>query len=67
MEPPKRMATGCAWDCLPEEIISLIVVKVAETSEDLLEDLRSLRLCNKTTKRATSSRAIANHFNLEHH
>jgi hypothetical protein len=29
MEPPKRMATNGAWDCLPEEIISLIIVKVA--------------------------------------
>jgi hypothetical protein len=29
MEPVKRMATSCAWDHLPEEIVSLIAVKVA--------------------------------------
>jgi hypothetical protein len=52
---------------LPEEIVSLISVKVAETSEAPLKDLRSLLLCNKVMKRASSSRAIANHFNLEHH
>jgi hypothetical protein len=42
MEPAKRMAVGGAWDHLPEEVVSLITIKVAETSEDLLEDLRSL-------------------------
>jgi hypothetical protein len=67
MEPTKRMAAGGDWDCLPKEIISLITVKVAETSKAPLEDLRSLWLCNKATKRASSSRAITNHFNLEHH
>jgi hypothetical protein len=67
MEPAKRMAAGGAWDRLPEEIVSLIAVKVAETSKDPLQDLRSLRLCNKATKMASSSRAIANRFNLEHH
>jgi hypothetical protein len=44
MEPAKRMATGDAWDHLPEETIHLIIIKVAETSEDPLEDLRSLWL-----------------------
>jgi hypothetical protein len=67
MELAKRMAAGGTWDHLPEEIISLIAVKVAETLEDPLEDLLSLRLCNKATKRATLSRAVANRFNLEHH
>jgi hypothetical protein len=67
MEPAKRKATGGTWDRLPEEIISLIIIKVAETSEAPLEDLRSLRLCNKVMKRASSSHAIANRFNLEHH
>jgi hypothetical protein len=67
MEHVKRMAAGGAWDHLPEEIVSLITVKVAETSEDLLQELRSLRLCNKATKRASSSRALANCFNLKHH
>jgi hypothetical protein len=67
MELAKRMAVGGTWDHLPEEIISLIAVKVAETLEDPLEDLLSLRLCNKATKRATLSHAIANRFNLEHH
>jgi hypothetical protein len=67
MEPVKRMDVGGAWDCLPEEIVSLITVKVAETSEDPLQDLHSLRLCNKVTKRVSTSRTIANHFNLEHH
>jgi hypothetical protein len=67
MEPTKRMAAGGDWDCLPKEIVSLITVKVAETSKAPLEDLRSLWLCNKATKRASSSRAITNHFNLEHH
>jgi hypothetical protein len=67
MEPAKRMAAGGAWDCLPKEIVSLISVKVAETVEALLEDLRSLRLCNRATKRASLSRAAAKRFNLEHH
>jgi hypothetical protein len=60
---------GCydAWDHLPEEIVSLIAVKVAKTSEALLKDLRSLRLCNKAMKRASSSHTVANRFNLEHH
>jgi hypothetical protein len=63
MEPTRRMAADGAWDHLPEEIASLI----AETSEAPLEDLRSLRLCNKAMKRASSSRAITNRFNLKHH
>jgi hypothetical protein len=67
MEPAKRMAASGAWDRLPEEIISLIAVKVAKTSEAPLKDLHSLWLCNKVTKRASSSRIITNHFNLEHH
>jgi hypothetical protein len=67
MEPAKRMAVGGAWDRLPEEIVSLITIKVAETLEDLLQYLRSLLLCNKVTKRVSSSRSVANHFNLEHH
>jgi hypothetical protein len=67
MEPAKWMAAGGTWDHLLEEVISLIAVKVAETSEDPLKDLRSLRLCNKATKRATSSHTVANCFNLEHH
>jgi hypothetical protein len=67
MEPEKRMAAGGARDHLPEEIISLIAVKVAKTLEDPLQDLHSLWLCNKATKRASSSRVIANRFNLEHH
>jgi hypothetical protein len=52
---------------LLEEVVSLIAIKVAETSEDPLEDLCSLLLCNKATKRVTSSRVIANRFNLEQH
>jgi hypothetical protein len=44
MEPAKRKAAGDGWDRLPEEIISLVAVKVAETSEVPLEDLHSLRL-----------------------
>jgi N-acetyl-beta-hexosaminidase len=67
MEPTKRKAASGPWDRIPEEIISLIIIKVVETSEAPLEDLHSLRLCNKETKRASSSHAIANHFNLEHH
>jgi hypothetical protein len=67
MEPTKRMAIGGNWDRLPEEIISLIAVKVAETLEDPFKDLRSLRLCNKAMKRASSSHTIANHFNLKHY
>jgi hypothetical protein len=61
------MAIGSAWDRLPEEIVSLIVVKVVETLEDPLKDLRSLRLRNKATKRASLSRVVANRFNLKHH
>jgi hypothetical protein len=67
MEPVKRMVVGGTWDRLPEEVVSLIAVKVVETSEDPLEDLRSQRLCNKATKRATSSRTVTNRFNLEQH
>jgi hypothetical protein len=61
------MDAGGTWDRLPKEIISLIAIKVAETSEAPLKDLRSLRLCNKATKRASSSYVVANCFNLEHH
>jgi hypothetical protein len=67
MEPAKRMAADGAWDHLPEEIISLITVKVAETLEDPLQDLRSLWLCIKATKRESSSRVVTNCFNLEYH
>jgi hypothetical protein len=67
MEPVKRMTVGGAWDRLLEEIVSLITVKVAETSEASLEDLLSQRLCNKAMKRASSSRSMDNRFNLEHH
>jgi hypothetical protein len=67
MEPGKRMAADGGWDRLLEEVVSLIAIKVAETLEDSLEDLRSLRLCNKATKRSTSSHAVANRFNLEQH
>jgi hypothetical protein len=67
MEPVKRMASDGAWDCLPEEVISLIAIKVAKTSEDPIKDIHSLRLCNKVMKRMTLSSAIANRFNLEHH
>jgi hypothetical protein len=67
MEPAKRVATGGTWDRLPEEMISMITVKVAETSNAPLKDLCSLRLCNKVTKRASLSHAIANQFNLEQH
>jgi hypothetical protein len=67
MELANRVVAGGAWDRLVEEIISMIAVKVAETSEAPLEDLRSLRLCNKVTKRACSSCAITNRFNLENH
>jgi hypothetical protein len=67
MELAKKMDVDGAWDCLPEEVISLIAFKVAETLEDPLEDLHSLRLCNKAMKRVTLSHAITNRFNLEHH
>jgi hypothetical protein len=67
MEPAKRMAAGGSWNRLPKEVVSPITIKVAETSEDLLEDLRSLSLCNKAMKRATSSHAVTNRFNLEQH
>jgi hypothetical protein len=67
MEPAKRIVAGGAWDRFPEEIISLITVKVVETSEAPLEDLCTLRQCNKATKRASSSHVVTNCFNLEHH
>jgi hypothetical protein len=67
MEPAKRIAACGTWDRLQEKIISLITVKVAKTLEAPLEDLRSLRLCNKAMKRAFSSCTITNHFNLKHH
>jgi hypothetical protein len=66
MESTKRVVVG-AWDCLPEEVVSMIVVKVVEWSEALLEDLCSMHLCNKVMKRVCSSHAIANYFNLENH
>jgi hypothetical protein len=67
MEPAKRVTVGDAWDRLPKEIVSMITVKVDETSEAPLKDLCTLRLCNKVMKRACSSRTIANRFNLENH
>jgi hypothetical protein len=67
MELAKRMAADDAWDRLQEQIISLIAVKVVETSEALLKELHSLRLCNKATKRVSTSRAVVNLFNLMHH
>jgi hypothetical protein len=67
MEPVKRIDVYGAWDHLPEEIVSLIIVKVAQTSDATLEDLRSLRLCNKAMKRATSSITVTNRINLEQH
>jgi hypothetical protein len=67
MESSKRVASSGAWDRLPEEFISMITVKVAKTSEALLEEFRSLRLCNKAMKRASLSHGVANRFNLEHH
>jgi hypothetical protein len=67
MEHAKRMAANGAWDRLPEEIVSLIAVKVAKTSEAPLKDLRNLQLCNKAMKRASSSCNVDNRFNLEHH
>jgi hypothetical protein len=67
MELVKRMVARGALDRLPEEIVSLITVKMAETLEVSLEDLHSLWLCNKAMKMVSSSRAIINYFNLEHH
>jgi hypothetical protein len=67
MEPAKGMAAGGAWDRLPKEFLSLITIKVGKTSEDLLEDLRSLLLCNRAMKRETSSHTVTNLFNLDHH
>jgi hypothetical protein len=67
MESAKRVVAGGAWDHLLEEIVTMIAVKVAESLEAPLEDLRSLRLCNKVMKRACSSHIIANRFNLENH
>jgi hypothetical protein len=55
------------WDRLPKEVVSLIASMVVETSEAPLEDLHNLHLCNKATKRASSSCGIPNCFNLEHH
>jgi hypothetical protein len=67
MEPVRRMDAGGIWDRPLEEIISLIAVKVVETSEALLKDLHSLWRCNKAMKRASSRHTVANCFNLEHH
>jgi hypothetical protein len=67
MDPTKRMAAGSAWDHLPEEIVSLITIKVAETLEAPLEDLCGVRLCNKAANKASSSYAVANRFNLKLH
>jgi hypothetical protein len=67
MESAKRVVAGGAWDRLPKEIIPMITINVAESTEAPLEDLCSLRLCSKVTKRACSSLIVANHFNLEKH
>jgi hypothetical protein len=67
MESTRRVTEGSALDRLPKEIISMIAVKVAESSEAPLEDLCSLRLCNKEMKRACSSHIVTNCFNLENH
>jgi hypothetical protein len=67
MEPMKRIAVCGNWDLLPEEIVTLIAVMVAETLEAPLKDLRSLWLCIKATKRLSLSHAVANHFNVEYH
>jgi hypothetical protein len=67
MEPMKRIPAGGTWDHLLEEIVNLITVKVAETSEAPLNDLHSQWLCNKAMKRASSSYVITNCFNLNHH
>jgi hypothetical protein len=45
----------------------MITVKVAKSSQALLKDLRSMRLCNKATRRACSSRVVSNRINLENH
>jgi hypothetical protein len=66
-EPVKRIEVCDTWDHLLEEIVSLITVKEAQTKDAPLKDLHSLRMCNKATKRATSSITIANHINLEQH
>jgi hypothetical protein len=67
MEPVKRMVACSTWNHLPEEVVSLITIKVAETLEAPLEDLRSLQLCNKVTKRVSWSQATVNRFNLGYH
>jgi hypothetical protein len=67
MEHSKRVAASSAWDCLPEEFVSMVVVKVVETSKAPLEDLRSLRLFNNAMKKASLSHAVTNRFNLMHH
>jgi hypothetical protein len=67
MNLSKRVAAGEHWDRLPEEVVSLIAVKLVETSPSPLEDLRSFRLCNKSTNRASSSRTVANRINLDNH
>jgi hypothetical protein len=57
MESVKRVDVG-AWDRLPEEVVSMIVVKVAESSEAPFEDLCSLRMFNMATKRVCSSHTV---------
>jgi hypothetical protein len=66
MEHAKRSAVGI-WDHLLEEVLSMIAIKVAESSQAPLEDLHSMHLCNKTMKRVCSIRVIGNRFNLENH
>jgi hypothetical protein len=66
MEYAKGVALG-AWDRLPEEVVSIITVKVAKILEAPLKDICTRRLCNKEMKRACSSRVVANRFNLENH
>jgi hypothetical protein len=66
MKSAKRVVVG-AWDHLPEEVVSMITVNIAKSLEAPLEDLCSMLLCNKATKRVCSSHVVANHFNLENH
>ena len=63
MESVNRSTCGI-WDLLPDEVVSEIAGKVAETSPAPLDDLCSMRACSSSTKRVCSILAVAKRVNL---
>ena len=64
MESIKRNATSI-WDLLPDDVVTMIAVKVVETWPLPVYDLRTMPGLNTAMKRACSRVAVANRINLE--